>query len=159
MLKATAFSSTLRGNLQSMTVTAVLCSLSFFALVFLFTLTDDALERTTESIPYPVSYIARGEDVPEKEQSELIESVLSDRPGYHGETFGFSWADKSRNAVMSESEYNKSAAVAGRESVDIASGEALLLPGSASAMPTEVPGSITDKLGGLASRAGTARAD
>lgn len=154
MLKATAFSSTLRGNLQSMTVTAVLCSLSFFALVFLFTLTDDALERTTESIPYPVSYIARGEDVPEKEQSELIESVLSDRPGYHGETFGFSWADKSRNAVMSESEYNKSAAVAGREPVDIASGEALLLPGSASAMPTEVPGSITDKLGGLASRAG-----
>lgn len=154
MLKATAFSSTLRGNLQSMTVTAVLCSLSFFALVFLFTLTDDALERTTESIPYPVSYIARGEDVPEAEQSDLIESVLSDRPGYHGETFGFSWADQSRNAVMSESEYNKSAAVVGRQPVDIASGEALLLPGSASAMPTEVPGSITDKLGGLTSRAG-----
>lgn len=154
MLKATAFSSTLRGNLQSMTVTAVLCSLSFFALVFLFTLTDDALERTTESIPYPVSYIARGEDVPEKEQSGLIESVLSDRPGYHGETFGFSWADQSRNAVMSESEYNKSAAVAGRRPVDIASGEALLLPGSASAVPAEVPSSITGKLGGLASRAG-----
>lgn len=154
MLKATAFSSTLRGNLQSMTVTAVLCSLSFFALVFLFTLTDDALERTTESIPYPVSYIARGEDVPEAEQSDLIESVLSDRPGYHGETFGFSWADQSRNAVMSESEYNKSAAVIGRQPVDIVGGEALLLPGSASAMPTEVPGSITDKLGGLTSRVG-----
>lgn len=154
MLKATAFSSTLRGNLQSMTVTAVLCSLSFFALVFLFTLADDALEQTTESVPYPVIYIARGADVPEAEQSELIESVLSERPGYHGETFGFSWVDKSRDAVMCESEYNKSAAVAGRQPVDIASGEALLLPGTPSAMPTEVPASITDKLGGLATRTG-----
>lgn len=154
MLKATAFSSTLRGNLQSMTVTAVLCSLSFFALVFLFTLADDALEQTTESVPYPVIYIARGADVPEAEQSHLIESVLSDRPGYRGETFGFSFVGKSRDAVMCESEYNKSAAVAGRQSADIASGEALLLPGTSSTMPTEVPGSITDKLGALATRTG-----
>ena len=76
MLKAAAFQESLKGNLQSMTVTAVLCSLSFFALVGLFTLSDGALEKTKEIVPYPVSYIARGDDVPVSDHVEMLDPPL-----------------------------------------------------------------------------------
>lgn len=149
MLKAAAFQESLNGNLQSMTVTAVLCSLSFFALVGLFTLSDGALERTKEIVPYPVTYIARGDDVPVSNHVEMLESALSEKPGFVGSVFGFSWADDARNAVMSERSYNESAAAAGRTSVSLDSGEALLLPGSKSSDPSGVPASVENALGDL----------
>ena len=147
MLKSAAFQESLKGNLQSMTVTAVLCSLSFFALVGLFTLSDGALERTKEIVPYPVSYIARGDDVPASDHAEMLESALAGRPGFVGSAFGFSWADDARSAVMSESSYSESAVVAGRTPVSLDSGEALLLPGSKSFDPSGVPASVENALG------------
>ena len=149
MLKAAAFQESLKGNLQSMTVTAVLCSLSFFALVGLFTLSDGAIERTKEIVLYPVSYIARGDDVPTSDHVEMLESALAERPGLVGSAFGFSWADDARNAVMSEGAYNESAAVAGRAPVSLDSGEALLLPGTKSSDPSGVPASVENALGVL----------
>lgn len=149
MLKAAAFQESLKGNLQSMTVTAVLCSLSFFALVGLFTLSDGALEKTKEIVPYPVSYIARGDDVPVSDHVEMLESALAKKPGLVGSVFGFSWADDARNAVMSERSYNESAAVAGRNQISLDSGEALLLPGSKSFDPSGVPASVENALGDL----------
>lgn len=148
MLKAAAFQESLKGNLQSMTVTAVLCSLSFFALVGLFTLSDGALEKTKEIVPYPVSYIARGDDVPVSDHVEMLESALAKKPGLVGSVFGFSWADDARNAVMSERSYNESAAVAGRNQISLDSGEALLLPGSKSFDPSGVPGVGRERPGG-----------
>lgn len=149
MLKAAAFQESLKGNLQLMTVTAVLCSLSFFALVGLFTLSDGALEKTKEIVPYPVSYIARGDDVPVSDHVEMLESALAKKPGLVGSVFGFSWADDARNAVMSERSYNESVAVAGRNQISLDSGEALLLPGSKSFDPSGVPASVENALGDL----------
>lgn len=150
MLKHAAFRESFKGNLQSMTVTALLCSLSFFALVVLFTLSDDALERTEAIVPYPVGYIAKdGSDVPVAEHEAAIDSALYGKPGLSKACYGLSRIDGSRDFVMSESDYNESTKVTGRERVDLSEGEAMLLPGTKSFDPSGVPKSVENALGTL----------
>lgn len=147
MLKHAALVERLRGNLQSMTVTAVLCAGSFFALVFLYPLMDGALDQAKSVTPFAVSYAVHHDGVPEAEQLALLNQVMSAKPDIRAGRFTLQRFDKQRNAVMSVDDYNTAAAVAGRPHVQVQPGQAVLVAGSANQKNLQVPSDLDAMMG------------
>lgn len=147
MLKHAAVVEHLRGNLQSMTVTAVMCAGSFFALVAIFPLVNGALDNAKTVSPFSVSYAVHETGVPVGEHQALLEHVLSTKPNARTGQFSVTRFGTNRDGVISQADYNTAAGLVGWPSVTIQPGQAVLVAGSATQHDLNLPSPLEAQLG------------
>ena len=136
----------LRANSQSMTVTAILYAISFFAVIILFSMSSNVGSQTIKIMPYPITYNVRSENVNPTKDLAMIEKELGTLGGYDKLNFSFhNVKDGSiRDAIMPQSKYNEIMQFLGREAISINKGEVYLVSGNVGKSVQSIPDELQD---------------
>lgn len=134
----------LRANTQAMTISAVLYAVSFFSIIFLFSMSTNVKTETEKIIPYAVSYNAWTENADVSGDLAVIEDELQNLPGYQKTSFDlwYSKTEPSRAAIMSTNDYNMVMKFLGRETVTVSENGVFLVAGNAGETPKMIPSDI-----------------
>lgn len=145
----------LRTNAQSMTVSAVLYAISFFAVIVLLSLSANVESETEKILPYAMTYHAWTQDADAAHDVAVIEEILQDQPGYQKTDVCLWYADvQSRSPVMSQSSYNQVMDFLQRAPIFVADDGVYLVAGNAGEVLDAIPSSLQDffKANGLSLR-------
>lgn len=100
--------SKLRTNAQSMTISTVLYTISFFAFIILFSMSTNVKSETEKIFPYALTYNVWTENADIKHDLNIIENELKNLSGYKKTDINLYYInDNSRTAIMSQTDYNK----------------------------------------------------
>lgn len=128
---------------QSMTITAVLYSISFFAVIVLFSMSTNVKSETEKILPYAFAYNTWTEDADKDHDLVVIRNELQNLPGYKTVDIHLWYPDdESRNAIMSQSDYNLVMDFLDRETITVSAGGAYLVTGHAGKYMEEIPQSV-----------------
>lgn len=131
MLYSGELKSKMRSNLRVMTISTILYSISFFAIIVLFSLSSNVKTETEKIMPYAISYNAWTENVNVEADAAKINSILSNQEGYKTIDFNlYSLPDDSRTAIMPETEYNQIMKFLDRDIIEIDTNEVYLVAGN-----------------------------
>lgn len=131
MLYSGELKSKMRSNLRVMTISTILYSISFFAIIVLFSLSSNVKTETEKIMPYAISYNAWTENVNVEADAAKINSILSNQEGYKTINFNlYSLPDDSRTAIMPETEYNQIMKFLDRDIIEIDTNEVYLVAGN-----------------------------
>lgn len=121
----------LKTNAQSMTVTAVLYAVSFFAVIVLFSMSTNVKSETEKIFPYALTYNTWTTDADAASDLAVIEGELKGLPGYKTVTIHLWYPDAgTRSSIMSQSDYNQIMEFLGRESVSLSDTGVYLVAGN-----------------------------
>ena len=100
--------SKLRTNAQSMTISTILYTISFFAFIILFSMSTNVKSETEKIFPYALTYNVWTENADIKHDLNIIENELKNLSGYKKTDINLYYMnDNSRTAIMSQTDYNK----------------------------------------------------
>lgn len=135
--------SKMRSNLRVMTISTVLYSISFFAIIVLFSLSSNV--KTEKIMPYAMSYNAWNENVDVETDAAKINAILSQQEDYKTMNFNlYSLPDNSRIAIMSQTEYNQIMKFLNRNIIEINANEVYLVAGNVGDKLQEIPHEVED---------------
>lgn len=134
----------LRVNTQTMTISAILYAISFFAVIVLFSLSGNVKEETEKIIPYAASFNVWSQDADAGYACSVIREELKNLPGYKETGFSLYYLKdgSSRDAVMSVSDYNMLMDFLGRDRILLADNDIYLVPGNAGKVLEDIPADI-----------------
>lgn len=139
--------SRLKTNVQSMTISAILYAISFFAVIVLFSQSANVKSETEKIIPYAMTYNVWTEHADADHDLAVIKSELQDLPGYKTAAIHLWYADTaSRTPIMAQSDYNEIMHFLGRDTVSVSDNGVYLVTGSADEFLNAIPSSTEDFL-------------
>lgn len=137
----------LKTNVQSMTISAILYAVSFFAVIVLFSQSANVKSETEKIIPYAMTYNVWTEHADANHDLAVIKSELQDLPGYKTAVIHLWYADTaSRTPIMAQSDYNEIMHFLGRDAVSVSDNGVYLVTGSADEFLNAIPSSTEDFL-------------
>ncbi|AKL96585.1 putative ABC-type transport system involved in lysophospholipase L1 biosynthesis, permease component [Clostridium aceticum] len=136
----------LRTNSQSMTVTAILYAISFFAIIILLSMSSNVRSQTIKIMPYPITYNVRSENVNPTKDLAMIEKELGTLGSYDKLNFSFHNAKDGsiRDSIMPLSKYNEIMQFLGREAISVNKGEVYLVSGNVGQSVQSIPDGLQD---------------
>ena len=130
-------------NAQSMTISAILYAVSFFAVIVLFSMSTNVKSETEKILPYAMTYNTWTEDADAAHDIAVIEDELQDLPGYKTvEIHLWYSAEAARSPLMAQSDYNQIMDFLGREPVSVSDSGVYLVAGNADKVLQAVPASL-----------------
>ena len=133
----------LKTNAQSMTISAILYAVSFFAVIVLFSMSTNVKSETEKILPYAMTYNTWTEDADAAHDIAVIEDELQDLPGYKTvEIHLWYSAEAARSPLMAQSDYNQIMDFLGREPVSVSDSGVYLVAGNADKVLQAVPASL-----------------
>lgn len=130
-------------NAQSMTISAILYAVSFFAVIVLFSMSTNVKSETEKILPYAMTYNTWTEDADAAHDIAVIEDELQDLPGYKTvEIHLWYSAEATRSPLMAQSDYNQIMDFLGREPVSVFDSGVYLVAGNADKVLQAVPASL-----------------
>ena len=133
----------LKTNAQSMTISAILYAVSFFAVIVLFSMSTNVKFETEKVLPYAMTYNTWTEDADAAHDIAVIEDELQNLPGYKTvEIHLWYSAEASRSPIMAQSDYNQIMDFLGREPVSVSDAGVYLVAGNAGEVLQAVPASL-----------------
>lgn len=130
-------------NAQSMTISAILYAVSFFAVIVLFSMSTNVKSETEKILPYAMTYNTWTEDADAAHDIAVIEDELQDLPGYKTvEIHLWYSAEATRSPLMAQSDYNQIMDFLGREPVSVSDSGVYLVAGNADKVLQAVPASL-----------------
>lgn len=130
----------LKTNAQSMTISAILYAISFFSVIVLFSMSTNVKSETEKILPYALTYNTWTDEADPSGDLALIKNELCDLPGYKTTDIHLWYPDSnSRNAIMSQSEYNQIMNFLGRKSISLSDNGIYLVTGNAGKIMTDIP--------------------
>lgn len=132
----------LKTNVQSMTISALLYAVSFFAVIILFSMSTNVKSETEKIIPYAMTYNTWTEQANAEHDLAVIEKELEDLPGYKTTEIHLWYPDHaSRSPIMSQRDYNQVMTFLGRDAVSVSNTGVYLVAGNADEVLTGIPSS------------------
>lgn len=132
----------LKTNVQSMTISALLYAVSFFAVIILFSMSTNVKSETEKIIPYAMTYNTWTEQANAEHDLAVIEKELEDLPGYKTTEIHLWYPDHaSRSPIMSQRDYNQVMTFLGRDAVSVSNTGVFLVAGNADEVLTGIPSS------------------
>lgn len=132
----------LKTNVQSMTISALLYAVSFFAVIILFSMSTNVKSETEKIVPYAMTYNTWTEQADAEHDLAVIAEELEDLPGYKTTEIHLWYPDDaSRSPIMSQSDYNQVMTFLGREPVSVSDAGVYLVAGNADEVLTGIPSS------------------
>lgn len=133
----------LKTNAQSMTISAILYAVSFFAVIVLFSMSTNVKSETEKILPYAMTYNTWSEDADAAHDIAVIEDELQNLPGYKTvEIHLWYSAEAARSPLMAQSDYNQIMDFLGREPVSVSDSGVYLVAGNADKVLQAVPASL-----------------
>lgn len=133
----------LKTNAQSMTISAILYAVSFFAVIVLFSMSTNVKFETEKILPYAMTYNTWTENADAAHDLAFIEGELQDLPGYKTVDIHLWYsAEASRSPIMAQSDYNQIMDFLGREPVSVSDAGVYLVAGNAGEVLQAVPASL-----------------
>lgn len=133
----------LKTNAQSMTISAILYAVSFFAVIVLFSMSTNVKFETEKILPYAMTYNTWTENADAAHDLAVIEDELQDLPGYKTVDIHLWYsAEASRSPIMAQSDYNQIMDFLGREPVSVSDAGVYLVAGNADEVLQAVPASL-----------------
>lgn len=130
-------------NAQSMTISAILYAVSFFAVIVLFSMSTNVKSETEKILPYAMTYNTWTEDADAAHDIAVIEDELQDLPGYKTVEIHLWYSDEAaRSPLMAQSDYNQIMDFLGREPVTVSDAGVYLVAGNADEVLQAVPASL-----------------
>lgn len=130
-------------NAQSMTISAILYAISFFAVIVLFSMSTNVKSETEKILPYAMTYNTWTEDADAAHDIAVIEDELQNLPGYKTvEIHLWYSAEAARSPIMAQSDYNQIMDFLGREPVSVSDAGVYLVAGNAGEVLQAVPASL-----------------
>lgn len=130
-------------NAQSMTISAILYAVSFFAVIVLFSMSTNVKSETEKILPYAMTYNTWTEDADAAHDIAVIEDELQDLPGYKTVEIHLWYSDEAaRSPIMAQSDYNQIMDFLGREPVTVSDAGVYLVAGNANEVLQAVPASL-----------------
>lgn len=130
-------------NAQSMTISAILYAVSFFAVIVLFSMSTNVKSETEKILPYAMTYNTWTEDADAAHDIAVIEDELQNLPGYKTvEIHLWYSAEAARSPLMAQSDYNQIMDFLGREPVTVSDAGVYLVAGNADEVLQAVPASL-----------------
>lgn len=130
----------LKTNAQSMTISALLYAVTFFAVIILFSMSTNVKYETEKILPYALTYNTWTEQADATHDLAVIEDELQDLPGYKTIEVHLWYPDAaSRSPIMSQSDYNQIMDFLGREPVSVSDTGVYLVSGNADEVLKAVP--------------------
>lgn len=135
--------SKLKTNAQSMTFSAILYAISFFAVIVLFSMSKNVKSETEKILPYAMTYNTWTEDADADQDLAVIQAELEHLPGYKRTDIHLWYADPhSRTPLMAQSNYNQIMDFLGRESISVSDTGVYLVSGNADTLLKGIPSSV-----------------
>ena len=136
--------SKLKASSQSMTVTAILYAISFFAIIVLLSVSSNVKMETQKILPYAMTYDVRSNTVDVPKDLERIEKELNHLSGYSRLDFSYFYNEDTsdRNGILSVSKYNEIMRFLGRETISVKKGNAYLVSGNAGVTVNKIPSQL-----------------
>ena len=132
----------LKTNVQGMTISALLYTVAFFAVIILFSMATNIKSETEKILPYAFAYNTWTEEADASHDLSIIEDELQDLPGYKTVEVHLWYPDlDSRTPIMAQSDYNQIMDFLGREPVSVSDTGVYLVTGNADEVLKEVPNS------------------
>lgn len=133
----------LKTNAQSMTISAILYAVSFFAVIVLFSQSTNVKAETEKIFPYAMTYNTWTDAADAAHDLAVIEAELQDLPGYKTADIHFWYPDiESRSPLMAQSNYNQIMPLLGREPIALSDTGMYLVAGTTDAVLNSVPASV-----------------
>lgn len=130
----------LKTNAQSMTISAILYAVSFFAVIILFSVSANVKTETEKIFPYALTYNTWTEQADAARDLAVIENELQGLPGYKKTDIRLWYPDaESRSPIMAQSDYNQIMDFLGRESITLSDTGVYLVAGSADQSLDKIP--------------------
>ena len=130
-------------NAQSMTISAILYAVSFFAVIVLFSMSTNVKSETEKILPYAMTYNTWTEDADAAHDIAVIEDELQNLPGYKTVEIHLWYSDEAaRSPLMAQSDYNQIMDFLGREPVTVSDAGVYLVAGNADEVLQAVPASL-----------------
>jgi putative ABC transport system permease protein len=132
----------LKTNAQSMTISALLYAVAFFAVIVLFSMSTNVKSETEKILPYAMTYNTWTEEANAAHDLAVIENELRDLPGYKTVDVRLWYPSaESRSPIMSQRDYNQIMDFLGREPVSVSDTGVYLVTGNADEVLNTVPSS------------------
>lgn len=132
----------LKTNAQSMTISALLYAVAFFAVVILFSISSNVRAETEKILPYALTYNTWTADADAAHDLLVIEEELRDLSGYKTVEIHLWYPDaESRSPFMSQSDYNQVMKFLKRDPVVVSDGGVYLVAGNADEVLDAIPSS------------------
>lgn len=130
-------------NAQSMTISAILYAVSFFAVIVLFSMSTNVKSETEKILPYAMTYNTWTENADAAHDIAVIEDELQNLPGYKTVEIHLWYSDEAaRSPLMAQSDYNQIMDFLGREPVTVSDAGVYLVAGNADEVLQAVPASL-----------------
>ena len=130
----------LKTNAQSMTLSAVLYTVAFFAVIVLFSMSTNVKAETEKIFPYAMTYNTWTENADEAHDVALIERELQNLSGYDKVTINLWYpSEDSRTPVMAQSNYNQVMDLLERAPISLTEQGVYLVAGDADQPLTHIP--------------------
>lgn len=138
----------IRANTKTMTISAILYAISFFAVIVLFSLSNNVKAETEKIMPYAASFNAWSQEADVDHDLSLIEAELKKLPGYKKVEFSLYYLkdDSSRNAIMSAQSYNNLMEFLERDKITLEENSIYLVPGNAGEIIKHIPADVQSAL-------------
>ena len=135
--------SKLKTNAQSMTFSAILYAISFFAVIVLFSMSHNVKSETEKIIPYAITYQTWTENADADHDLAIIQAELENLPGYKMQDIHLWYPDPSSRApLMAQSDYNQIMDFLGRDDVSVSDTSVYLVSGNVDTALKSVPASV-----------------
>ena len=135
--------SKLKTNAQSMTFSAILYAISFFAVIVLFSMSQNVKSETEKIIPYAITYQTWAENADADHDMAIIQAELENLPGYKMQDIHLWYPDPSSRApLMAQSDYNQIMDFLGRDDVSVSDTSVYLVSGNVDTALKSVPASV-----------------
>lgn len=132
--------SKLKTNAQSMTFSAILYAISFFAVIVLFSMSQNVKSETEKIIPYAITYQTWTENADADHDLAIIQAELENLPGYKMQDIHLWYPDpSSRTPLMAQSDYNQIMDFLGRDDVSVSDTSVYLVSGNVDTVLKKVP--------------------
>lgn len=133
----------LKTTVQSITFSAILYAISFFAVIVLFSMSQNVKSETEKIIPYAITYHTWTEDANADHDLAVIQAELEDLPGYKMTDIHLWYSDPhSRTPLITQSNYNQIMDFLGRERVSVSDTGVYLVSGNVDTVLETVPPSL-----------------
>lgn len=130
----------LKTNAQSMTLSAILYGISFFAVIILFSLSANVKAETEKILPYAVTYNTWTEKADAAHDTAVITSQLQHLQGYKSIEIPLWYPQQeSRSPIMPLTEYNAVMDFLEREPISVSDSGVYLVTGDADSLPDVIP--------------------
>lgn len=127
-------------NAQSMTISAVLYAISFFAVIVLFSMSANVKTETEKILPYALMYNTWTNEADRVHDLAVIEQELQNLPSYNKITISLWYPDtNTRYAMLSQKQYNQIMQFLGRDSLSLSENGIYLVTGNADTFLQEIP--------------------